>query len=81
MGLSLLAYIQRHGTQKKLIHGNAKEFIEGKFNQLCIEKGIEQIRTLPYDHNKNPTEKYMDILTSMARSLLFISGTDTGNTH
>ncbi len=73
-GLSLLTYIQRHGQPKQLVHDNAKEFIEGEFKQICMDKNIEQIRTTPFDHNKNPTELYMEILTAMTRSLLFISG-------
>jgi hypothetical protein len=73
-GISLLAYIQRHGQPKQLLHDNAKEFIEGEFKQICLDKHIEQIRTTPFDHNKNPTELYMEILTAMTRALLFISG-------
>jgi hypothetical protein len=55
-GLSLLAYIQNHGTPKQLNHDNVKEFTEGECKQICLDKNIEQIRTPLYDHNKNPTE-------------------------
>ena len=75
-GPSLLAYIQTNGKPKVVLHDNAKEFTDGEFNKICSEQGIQQTRTPPYDHNKNPTERYMEILTSMTRSLLFISGLD-----
>ena len=73
-GPSLQAFIQRYGIPKTIIHDNAQEFIGGEFAQICTDKSIQQSPTPPYDHNKNPTEKYIDILTSMARCLLFISG-------
>jgi hypothetical protein len=73
-GPSLQAFIQRYGVPKTIIHDNAQEFIGGDFAQLCLDKTIQQSPTPPYDHNKNPTEKYIDILTSMSRCLLFISG-------
>jgi hypothetical protein len=64
-GPSLQAFMQRYGTPKTIIHDNAQEFVGGTFAQICTEKSIQQIPAPPYDHNKNPTEKYMDILTSM----------------
>jgi hypothetical protein len=73
---SLLKYIQNHGKPKQLLHNNAKEFYEGEFAKIFTEQGITQTRTPPYDHNKNPTERYIEILTSMARSLLSLSGLD-----
>jgi hypothetical protein len=75
-GPSFQAFIQRYGTPKTIIHDNAQEFIGGTFAQICTDKSIQHQPAPPYDHNKNPTEKYMDILTSMARCLLFISGLD-----
>jgi hypothetical protein len=48
----------------------------GEFAQLCRDKGIAQHRSPPYNPNKNPTEHYMEIITSTMRSLLFISGLD-----
>ena len=76
VGPSLLAYIQRYGIPKQVIHDNAQEFIHGEFAQICAEKGIAQHRSPPYNPNKNPTEHYMEIITSTMRSLLFISGLD-----
>ncbi len=73
-GPALLAYIQRYGKPNKLIHDNAQEFMHGKFNEICTQQGIQQVRSPPYDPNKNPVEHYMDILTCMMRSFLFISG-------
>jgi hypothetical protein len=58
---------------KQLLHDNAKEFIEGEFNSICTERNHPSPHT-PLRSQQNPTEKYMDILTSMTRSLLFISG-------
>jgi transposase InsO family protein len=73
-GPSLLAYIQRYGIPKQVIHDNAQEFIHGEFAKICADKGIAQHRSPPYNPNKNPTEHYMEIITSTMRSLLFISG-------
>jgi hypothetical protein len=75
-GPSLQAFIQQHGTPKTIVNDNAQEFCHGTFAQICTDKTVQQQPTPPYDHNKNPTEKYMDILTSMTRCLLFISGLD-----
>jgi hypothetical protein len=89
-GSALLAYIQRYGKPNKLIHDNAQELMHEEFNEICTQQGIQQVRSPPYDPNKNPVEHYMDMLTSMMRSFLFISGLDpdflgrrvnTGNTH
>ncbi len=71
---SLLAYIRRCGTPKTILHDNAAEFCGGEFAQICKEKGIQQTEIPPYDHNKNPRERYIEIITSMTRALLFISG-------
>jgi hypothetical protein len=73
-GPSLLAYIQQYGKPREIIHDNAKEFTEGDFADICTTRTIKQVITPPYDHNKNPTERYMEILTSMTRSILHISG-------
>jgi len=75
-GSSLLAYIKQYGKPAKIIHDNAKEFTEGAFAELCNNRSITHVLTPPYDHNKNPTERYMEILTSMTRSVLHISGLD-----
>ena len=48
--------------------------MHGEFNEICTQQGIQQVRSPPYDPNKNPVEHYMDILTCMMRSFLFISG-------
>jgi transposase InsO family protein len=72
----LLAYIQRYGIPKQVIHDNAQEFLHGEFAKICADKGIAQLRSPPYNPNKNPTEHYMEIITSTMRSLLFISGLD-----
>jgi hypothetical protein len=73
-GPSLQAFIQRCGVPKTIVQDDAQEFCAGTFAQLCADKSIQLAPTPSYDPNKNPTEKYMDILTSMARCLLFISG-------
>ncbi len=78
-GPALLVYIQRYGKPNKSIHDNAQEFMHGKFNEICTTQGIQQVRSLPYDPNKNPVEHYMDILTCMMRSFLLISGLDPEN--
>ncbi len=48
---------------------NAQEFDGGTFAQICTEKSIQQQPAPAYDHNKNPTEKYMDIYTHLHDSL------------
>ncbi len=73
---ALKTYIQRYGKPHELIHDNAKEFVEGEFADICKEQGIHQTRSPPYEPNKNPVEHYMDIIVSMARSMLYISGLD-----
>jgi transposase InsO family protein len=75
-GSSLSAYIQRYGIPKIIVHDNAKEFIHGEFAQICEDKSIQQIRSPPFNPNQNPTEHYMDIITSTMRALLFVSGLD-----
>ncbi len=62
-GPALLAYIQRFGKPHKLVHDNAQEFIHGEFQEICVQQGIQQVPTPPYDPNKNPVELYMDMLT------------------
>ena len=73
-GEALLNYIQQWGTPKTIHHDNAEEFLKGKFKDICTQKGINQTQSAPYTPNQNPTEKYMDILVSGARSLLYTSG-------
>jgi hypothetical protein len=68
-GPALLAYIQRYGKPNKLIHDNAQDFMHGEFNEICTQQGIQQVRSPPYDPNKNPVEHYMDILTCDPSSL------------
>ncbi len=72
-GPALQACIQRYGKPNTIIHDNASEFIQGDFQTLCQTQGIQQERSPPYDPNKNPVEHYMDILTCLMRSMLFIS--------
>ncbi len=62
-GASLLQYIQQYDTPKQVLHDNAKEFTEGEFAQICTDRGITQKHTPPSDHNKNPTKRYVEILT------------------
>jgi hypothetical protein len=76
-GPSLLAYIQQFGCPKLITHDNAKEFKHGEFGEICLQKSITSKPTPPFDHNENPTERYIEILTSMTRSLLAISGLDS----
>jgi hypothetical protein len=60
----LLAYIQRCGIPKQVIHDNAQEFIHGEFAQICAEKGIAQHRSPPcYNPNKNPIDLSFTTLT------------------
>ncbi len=73
---ALKTYNQRYGKPHELIHDNAKEFVEGEFADICKEQGTTQKRSPPYEPNKNPVEHYMDIIVSMARSMLYISGLD-----
>ena len=73
-GETLLKYIQQWGVPKRIHHDNAEEFLNGNFAEICKEKGIKQTQSAPYTPNQNPTEKYMDILVSGARSLLFTAG-------
>ena len=75
-GSSLSAYIQRYGIPKIIVHDNAQEFLNGEFPQLCQDKSIQQICSPPYTPNQNPTEHYMEIITSTMRALLFVSGLD-----
>jgi hypothetical protein len=66
--------MQRYGVPKTLLHDNAAEFCGGTFEHICKEKAIQQTRSPPYDHNKNPNERYIEIITSMMRTPLYISG-------
>jgi hypothetical protein len=72
-GLALQTYIKAYGKPQIIIHDNATEFIDGEFATICTEQQITQQRSTPYKPNQKPFEFYMDIITSMARSLLFIS--------
>jgi transposase InsO family protein len=74
---ALLGYIQRYGQSSTLIYDNAREFTDGNFAKICKEKGITQRMSAPYTPNQNPTEKYMDVLVSGARSLLYTAGLNT----
>jgi transposase InsO family protein len=73
-GLALQTYIKNYGKPQIIIHDNASEFVDGEFAQICTENHIAQQRSTPYEPNQNPVEPYMDIITSMARSMLFVSG-------
>jgi hypothetical protein len=73
-GPALEAYIQQYGKPQEIIHDNAQEFTHGTFKDICLKQSIKQTKSPPYDPNKNPVEHYMDILTCMMRSMLFISG-------
>jgi hypothetical protein len=72
--LALETYIKQYGKPQIIIHDNATEFVDGEFAQICTTHNITQQRSTPYEPNQNPVELYMDIITSMARSMLFISG-------
>ena len=61
-GPSLLAYIQQFGCPKQITHDNAKEFCHGEFAEICLQRGITPNPTQPFDHNKNPTERYLRFL-------------------
>jgi hypothetical protein len=73
-GPALEAYIQQYGKPQEIVHDNAQEFNHGTFKDICLKQTIKQSKSPPYDPNKNPVEHYMDILTCMMRSMLFISG-------
>jgi hypothetical protein len=73
-GPALETYIQQYGKPQEVVHDNAQEFLHGTFQELCLKHSIKQTKSPPFDPNKNPVEHYMDILTCMMRSLLFISG-------
>ena len=75
-GDALNKYIQRYGKPHEIIHDNAKEFVEGEFANICKQHGINQKRSPPYEPNKNPVEHYMEIILSMTRSMLYVSGLD-----
>jgi hypothetical protein len=71
---ALQGYIQLYGLPITIIHDNAREFTDGNFAKICKEKGITQRMSAPYTPNQNPAEKYMDVLVSGARSLLYTAG-------
>ncbi len=73
-GPALEAYMQQYGKPQEVIHDNAQAFNHGTFQDICLKQAIKQTKSPPYDPNKNPVEHYMDILTCMMRSMLFISG-------
>jgi hypothetical protein len=75
-GPSLSAYIQRYGIPKIIVHDNAKEFVHGEFAQICLDKSIQHICSPTFTPNQNPTEHYMEIITSTMRALLFVSDLD-----
>ena len=75
-GDALKQYITKFGKPHTLIHDNAKEFIDGEFQEIGKTNSINQIRSPPFEPNKNPVELYMDILVSSTRSMLFLSGLD-----
>ena len=72
-GEVLEGYIQAYGVPDEIVHDNAREFIHGNFAEICKTKGIKQKMSAPYSPNQNPAEKYMEILTSGTRSLLYTS--------
>jgi hypothetical protein len=73
---TLDACCQTWGIPSELVHDNAVEFLRGTFQLRCRERGIKQPPSPPCAPNYNPSEKYMGIIVSGARSLLFISGLD-----
>ena len=73
-GEALEGYIQRWGIPHTIHHDNAQEFLHGKFASVCRENKINQTQSAPYSPNQNPAERYMEIIVSGARSLLFTSG-------
>ena len=73
-GEALEGYIQRWGIPQTIHHDNAKEFLFGKFASVCRENKIIQTQSAPYSPNQNPAERYMEIIVSGARSLLYTSG-------
>ncbi len=68
------AYIKKFDIPKEIIHDNAEEFIHGEFADLCTTHSITQTPSPSFEPNKNPVELYMNILMSMTRSMLHISG-------
>jgi hypothetical protein len=53
----------------------ANSYKANDFAQLCLDKNITQTPSPPYDPNKNPVgHYYMEIIVSMSRSMLFVSG-------
>jgi hypothetical protein len=73
-GEALEGYIQRWGIPHTIHHDNAQEFLHGKFATVCRENKINQTQSAPYSPNQNPAERYMEIIVSGARSLLYTSG-------
>ena len=73
-GEALEGYIQQWRIPETIHHDNAQEFLHGTFAAICKTKGIRQKTSAPYTPNQNPAEKYMEILTSGTRSLLYTSG-------
>ena len=73
-GEALEGYIQRWGIPQTIHHDNAKEFLFGKFASVCRDNKIIQTQSAPYSPNQNPAERYMEIIVSGARSLLYTSG-------
>jgi hypothetical protein len=73
-GEALENYIRRWGIPETIHHDNAQEFLHGKFETVCKTHNIRQTQSAPYSPNQNPAERYMEIIASGARSLLYTSG-------
>ena len=76
-GEALEGYIQQWGIPETIHHDNAQEFLHGKFATLCTTHNIKQTQSAPYSPNQNPAERYMELIVSGARSLLYTSGLPT----
>ena len=76
-GEALEGYIQQWGIPETIHHDNAQEFLHGKFATLCTTHKIKQTQSAPYSPNQNPAERYMELIVSGARSLLYTSGLPT----
>jgi hypothetical protein len=73
-GEALEGYVQRWGITHTIHHDNAQEFLHGKFASVCHENKISQTQSSPCSPSQNPAERYMEIIVSGTRSLLFTSG-------
>ncbi len=70
-GEALEGYIRQWGIPETIHHDNAQEFLHGKFATLCTTHNIKQIQSAPYCPNQNPAERYMELIVSGARFLLY----------